>query len=1301
VVNTNSQNSEHTPTDEQHPAPETETVQQIHAPTDEVAPEDTSPSAADKLFPIVGIGASAGGLDAFEKFFTNMPSDRGIAFVLVQHLDPTHESMLVDIIQRYTHMEVVQVVNGMAVQPNCVYIIPPNRDIALRDGKLHLSQPEMARGLRLPIDFFFRSLAAELHERAICIILSGTGTDGTLGLRAIKGEGGMAMVQSPPSSRYDGMPQNAIATDMVDYTLSPEDMPQQLLQYVRQEFTTDQRKAEPRLVQPTDTDALHQVFMALRNRTGHDFSHYKTNTVMRRIERRMTVNQIERVSDYVRFLCQNNQEVETLFREMLIGVTSFFRDREAFNALRQKVISKVIEQHKPGQTIRVWVPGCSTGEEAYSIAILLCEALDVLDQPYNIQIFATDIDSHAIDKARAGIYPNSIAADVSPERLQRFFSKKDNTYQVNKQIRDVVVFAVQSVIKDPPFSGLDLISCRNLLIYLSSELQKKVIPLFHYALKPGGFLFLGTSETLGELAHLFTTIDRKWAIFQRSIEAMPVKIPPDFPTKTSRKPYPAQQPAPSSSRPVKPNLRTLTEQALLETYAPPCVLINPHGDILYVYGRTGKYLEPAAGEASFNILRMAREGLQRVLPTLIREVQAGTAEIYREGIRIATNGDMQVVNLRMRHVSQGIIMVTFEDVALLEPVASPPEQSADTPEEKGQRLAALEQKLDSTREYLQTTIEELQASNEEVKSSNEELQSTNEELQSTNEELETSKEELQSVNEELVTVNTELRSKVEQLRQINNDQKNLLVSMEVGVIFLDKQLHVVRFTPAINQVVNLIESDIGRPLEDLMPRLSNIDLMQKTQHVLKTLEYCEEEVSTRDDRWYLMRIIPYRTTENVVEGLILTFADITYQKQVQEELRYLSQALEQGSTILFITNLQGDIEYVNPQFNNVTGYTSESILGQNVRILLTEQDLDVSFAPICKQVSMGEEWRGEMYSRRENGEVYWLWLVGSPIRDKTGTITQVLFIGDDITGRKQVEADLRASERFLRGIYNGIDIPIFVVEVTDTGDFIYESNNPASAQIIGYTTETLRGKRPEDLSDTLNADAAAQARKNYRQCRETGAVVEYEQVAHDGNQSTWWHVRLEPLKDEQGQIYRILGIARSITQLRQTQARLERQQDLLTALDAGYDQVETTADEQYLLTVFCRLLVNPGDYCLAWVGRAAPDNPDHPEPVAYASATEEATDWSVTGPELALARTVLQSGEPTIIQNIPADPEYADWHATANAAGYTAAAALPLPGTERAHSVLVVYAATPDAFDTSEQTLLQHITRIMAAVLQL
>ncbi len=1308
MVNNSSQTFEQNQSPDLHHKPETEDSRPMSAPPDDApTTNDASPQASENPFPIVGIGASAGGLEAFEKFFTNMPSDGGMAFILVQHLDPTHESMLVDIIQRYTHMQVVQVTSGMGLQPDTIYIIPPNRNMALREGKLQLTQPEMSRGLRLPIDFFFRSLAAELHERAICIILSGTGTDGTLGLRAIKGEGGMAMVQSPPSSRYDGMPQNAIATGMVDYTLSPEDMPQQLLQYVRQEFTTDQHAAESRLAQQTDADVLHKVFLALRDQTGHDFSHYKTNTIMRRIERRMTVNQIERVSDYVRFLRQNSQEVETLFREMLIGVTSFFRDREAFSALRKHVIPRMLEQHTPHQAIRLWVPGCSTGEEAYSIAILLHEQMDVWDKVYNIQIFATDIDSRAIDKARTGIYPDSIAADVSPERLHRFFSKEGNTYQVNKEIRDTVVFAVQSVIKDPPFSGLDMISCRNLLIYLSPKLQKKVIPLFHYALKPGGFLFLGTSETLGDSAHLFTTIDRKWSIFQRSTEEVEAKLPQDFPTSTSRKPQQKVHPAPSPPASNKPNLRALTEQALLKTYAPPCVLINPEGTILYVYGRTGKYLEPAAGEATLNIFRMAREGLQVVLPTIIREVQASKASIYREGIHIPTDSVVQVVNVRVSRVRQDMLMVTFEDVARLEPVepsAEQPEQpdhAADTPEEKDQRLAALQQELNSTREYLQTTIEELQASNEEVKSSNEELQSTNEELQSTNEELETSKEELQSTNEELVTVNTELHSKIEQLSQINNDQKNLLASMEVGVIFLDKHLHIARFTPATSRVINLIDSDIGRPLSDLVSNLSNVDLMHEAQQVLKTLERREQEVHTLQEQWFLMRTVPYRTTENVVEGVILTFADITYQKNVQEELRFLSRALEQGSTILFITNLQGDIEYVNPQFNNVTGYAVEAIQGQNIRTLLTGKDTSVSFDQIWERIATGEEWRGELYSCRENGEVYWLWLASSPIYGNNDEITQLLFIGDDITSRKQVEAELRASERFLRAIYTGIDIPIFVVEVTDTGDFVYASNNPKSMQIIGYTTETLEGKRPEDLSDRIGAESVARAQQRYQQCRDTGAVVEYEQVAHIQGQTSWWHVRLEPLMDEQGKVSRILGIARSITQLRQTQARVERQQYLLAALDAWYAQVCTIGDEQQLLRDLCRLLVTHDAYCLAWIGRADQDNLDQLEPVAHACTAEEAPDWSAIGPELAFAQATLQSREAAFIQNIQADPECADWHEPAAIAGYTAAAALPLPDMELAHSILVVYAATEEAFDVTEKTLLKHITYVLAAALQL
>jgi two-component system CheB/CheR fusion protein len=595
-----------------------------------------------------------------------MPPDTtsGMAFVVVQHLAPDHKSILIDLVKKHTRMQVFQVEDGMEVQPNCVYIIPPNRDMAFLHAKLHLMEPGAPRGLRLPINFFFRSLAQDLHERAIGVVLSGTGTDGTLGLKAIKSEGGITMAQIPESAAYDGMPRSAIATGVVDFILPPEKMTEQLIAYVQHAFGH-----RPRTVTapaPQKDDVLQKVFIVLRAQTGHDFSLYKQNTINRRIERRMAVTQIDKIEDYVRYLQQNPVEVETLFRELLIGVTNFFRDPPAFESLKEHVIPQLFKS--PAGSVRVWVPGCSTGEEAYSLAILLQERADELKQnsrDFSVQIFATDLDGEAIEKARAGIYPDSIAADVSPERLERFFAREENSYRIRKTIRDRVVFAKQDMIKGPPFSKMDLISCRNLLIYLGAELQGKLVPLFHYALNQDGFLFLGNSETVGEFGDLFTAVDKKWKLYQRKggvthraaiAPFAPPLLAADAKGRTT----------PLGNQLVRVDARNLAEKVLLESYAPACVIINANFDVLYIHGRTGKYLEPAEGEASLNLLRMVREGLRFELATAVRKVIAQQTAVRYEGLRVKSNGDTSIVNLVAQPMTKpeaaaGLIMVVFED----------------------------------------------------------------------------------------------------------------------------------------------------------------------------------------------------------------------------------------------------------------------------------------------------------------------------------------------------------------------------------------------------------------------------------------------------------------------------------------------------------------------------------------------------------------------------------------------------------------------------------------------------------------
>ncbi|MEI7768905.1 MAG: chemotaxis protein CheB [Chloroflexales bacterium] len=845
-------------------------------------------------FPIVGIGASAGGLAAFEAFFSAMPADSEspMAFVLVQHLAPDHKSILTDLVRRYTHMQVSEVEDGMVVQPNCAYIIPPNRDMAFLHGTLQLIEPEATRGARLTIDFFFRSLAEDQRERAICIVLSGTGSDGTLGVRAIKGEGGMVMAQRPDTTEYDGMPRSAIATGLVDYVLPPDEMPAQLLAYVNHTFG---KRARPitTIPSPRVSDTLKKICVVLRSQTGHDFSQYKQNTLIRRIERRMALHQIERADEYLQYLQQQQPEVESLFRDLLIGVTSFFRDPEAFAILEAQVIPRIFAGKSVGQTVRVWVCGCSSGEEAYSIAILFQEYMDALKQTLRVQVFATDVDSRAIDHARSGVFPANIADDVSPDRLARFFTQTVDSgrYRIHKSIRDMLVFSEQDVIKDPPFSKLDLISCRNLLIYLGVSLQKKLIPMFHYALNPGGTLFLGTSETIGDFATHFVPLDRRWKLYLRQEDppgntrlTLSQIVPPVL-VDGDLSELPQRVVGRGDS---KLDLRGVAEQSLLAHYAPVGVLINGRGEILHIVGRTGSYLEPTPGDAGMNILLMAREGLRRELTTAIYKAVSRRELVRYQGVRVKNNGSFITVNLTVRPVATStesaalvdMFLVVFEEVVPVD--QDLPIQYVDTLDvdslNRDARINALEQELRAKDEYLQTTLEEMETTNEE-------LQSINEELQSTNEELETSKEELQSVNEELSTVNAELQNKVFDLSRANNDMNNLLAGTGVGTLFVDMQLRITRFTPAITQVINLIQPDVGRPVGDIASNLVGYaSLVTDVQSVLDNLVPREAEVRAKSGTWFLMRIRPYRTLENVIEGAVITFIDITQRKQIEAAL---------------------------------------------------------------------------------------------------------------------------------------------------------------------------------------------------------------------------------------------------------------------------------------------------------------------------------------------------------------------------------------------------------------------------------
>ena len=968
----------------------------------------------DPILPIVGIGASAGGLAAFEAFFSGMPADiePDMAFVLVQHLAPDHKSILTDLIQRYTRMQVFEVQDGMAVRPNCAYIIPPNRDMAFLNGTLQLMKPSAPRGHRLPIDFFFRSLAQDQHERAICIVLSGTGSDGTLGVRAIKGEGGMVMVQNPASTEYDGMPRSAIATGLVDYQLPPAEMPAQLMAYVAHAFGKTPNAAAP--PEPQSENALKKIFVLLRAQTGHDFSQYKPNTIHRRIERRMAINQIETINEYIKYLQQSPAEVELLFRDLLIGVTNFFRDPVAFKTLEKQIIPKLFAGKPTGALVRVWVPGCSTGEEAYSIAILLQERLEAIKLTYGVQVFATDIDSHAIATARSGLYPASIATDISPERLARFFTVEPDgvTYRIHKSIRDMLIFSEQDVIKDPPFSKLDLISCRNLLIYMGADLQKKLIPLFHYALNPGGMLFLGTSESTSEFGDLFTTLDRKSKLYERKddfhgMQRMALsRFLPTIHTQERSGPQTTGKQAFSSKLP----LRDLTEQALLQQVVPATALVNSQGDILYLHGRTGMFLEPTPGETGINnILKMAREGLRHEL-TITLHKAAGTKDVVRcPGLRVKTNGDFTMVNLTIRPVAvpsaarheKPLFLVTLEEAI---PFSPDLEQQAilketfastetGTESEVNVNIISLKQELRAKEEYLQTTIEELETTNEELKSSNEEMQSINEELQSTNEELETSKEELQSVNEELATVNAELQTKLADLSRVNNDMTNLLAGSGIATIFVDHQLNIMRFTPAAVQIINLILSDVGRPVGHIVSNLVGYDtLVADVRAVLNTLVPKDVEVQTIEGKWYTLRIQPYRTLNNVIEGAVITFVDITQIKQAMaslkenEELLRFAVVLQDAHDAIMVQDLKGRIMAWNPGAERLYGWSESDALKMNIHDL-TPESLREDALDTIKQLSQADIL--EPYQTQRNtrdGQIIQVWVTATALLNNFGQV---------------------------------------------------------------------------------------------------------------------------------------------------------------------------------------------------------------------------------------------------------------------------------------------------------------------------
>jgi two-component system CheB/CheR fusion protein len=889
------------------------------------------------LFPVVGIGASAGGLEALGIFLKHLPDPCGLACVIVQHLDPARKGMMVELLQKFTLLPVVQITDNLKIEPDHIYVIPPNYTLSIQKGILYLSAMDKSGWRRrLPIDLFFRSMADDLGEGAIGVILSGMGSDGTLGLRSIKEKGGKVFVQDPLSSKFDGMPRSAVEAELADIIAPVEDLPAMIMDYLKQRsvMLTRQFSAEEKSL-----SSLQKVLILLRSHSGHDFSHYKKNAIYHRIERRMGIHQIEKITDYVTFLQNNSSEIDLLFKELLIGVTSFFRDPDAWDVLKTKAIPSIFATLPSGGILRAWVAGCSTGEEAYSLAILFREVIESLKPAvhFKLQIFATDLDKDAIDIARCGIYPLSIASCVSSQRLQRYFEKDDRGFRISRSIRESIVFAPHNVIMDPPFTKLDILVCRNLLIYMEQELQQKVLPLFHYSLNLGGILFLGSAESLGVNSNLFEAFDSKTRLFRKLYS----RFRPDS-LEFSAAIVPDVLPARPIIRVSELNLQSVTEQLLLQHYTPAAVLTNETGDIIYISGRTGKYLEPSAGKANWNIFAMAREGLRYELNLLFGEVLRQKGSVTKKGLTVGIDGGSQMVDLTVSRLEKpellrDFVLVVFTDVALTTPHYQVSGMvPADRDDITNQRLLELE--LMQAKDEILAIRAEMQDSREELKSANEEMQSANEELQSNNEELTTSREEMQSANEEMQAVNHELESKVSELLLATNDMKNLLNSTDIATLFLDDSLNIRRFTTRTSTIIKLIAGDIGRPVTDIVTDLCYPDLANDALKVLRTLVVCEKQIYATADRWFIVKIMPYRTQENRIDGVVITFTDISVAKKYEqglkeseERFRFLFEAMPGGA---FLQDSDGKILMVNHEAERILGFSRDEMHDKTTADLL-------------------------------------------------------------------------------------------------------------------------------------------------------------------------------------------------------------------------------------------------------------------------------------------------------------------------------------------------------------------------------
>lgn len=967
----------------------------------------SAPGARSLGFPTVGVGASAGGLDAFKKFLTALPADSGMAFVLVPHLDPHHESLMVELLQKHSPLPIIEATDGLSVEINHVYVIPPNHYLVLRAGVLQLGGPVDRHGLPTAIDCFLRSLAEDQEELAIAIILSGTGCHGVAGIKDVKSRGGLILAQDPATAGYAGMPQSAIATGLVDYVLPPEQMSRALLEYGRQPYVHAGTTA-PAL--ECTAEELQQIITLLRGRDRYDFRCYRKPMLLRRIERRMGLNHIDRVSAYIAYLRERPDEQKKLTRDLLISVTQFFRDAEAFAALEAEIARECAERHDPDVPLRVWIPACATGEEAYSVTMLLLEQLAASQKECRVQVFATDVDEEALAVARQGEYSSNIAADVSVERLARFFTRVDeHSYVVCKALREAVTFAPQNVLTTPPFSRMHLIACRNLMIYLEPDVQQRLITLFHFALKERGCLFLGPSETVGRHTDLFEPVSKKWRLYRRLGPTRPDRL--SFPIAGSdgqniRPAFPQESVLPPAN-----NFAQLTERLLLADYSPAAVLIKPGGQILYFNGPTERYLHQSTGKPTHDLFLLAREGLRAKLRTAVQQV-------VREQVAVAVaakmrrRGESEAVKVTVKPTpapksGEGLLLVVFEHV---EGPTLPAAHASDVSEES--LVRQLESDLQAARDDLQNTTEEMNSSNEELKAANEESMSMNEELQSANEELQTSKEELQSLNEELTTVNNQLHEKMESLEIVNNDIANLLNSTDIATLFLDIAGLLRRFTPAATRLFHLLPGDVGRPITDFAHDFVDEVFSRDIERVVRDLIPIEREVRSAAGHWYLRRILPYRTADNRIDGVIVTLSDVTMLKQAElalrqdQDLKRLATVLMDSDDAITVQDFDGRITAWNRGAEKMYGYSEAEALHRNI----------LDMMPVAvrerRRVQVEKLRRGERLAAwdceriTKDGRRIDVWVTATLLKDSTGAATAVSTTERDVTERKAAEQEV-------------------------------------------------------------------------------------------------------------------------------------------------------------------------------------------------------------------------------------------------------------------------------------------------------